>query len=134
MTETEAEAMLCGFFAAVGWRSLRQFELGGKFVDVVALVDADCIAVEVKLRDWKRAVSQAYLNKPYFHGTFIAIPDQVAARAEQTASSLGVGLISFDEGGFRVRVESPRMALPAEIESAITSRANLALPEVLDAR
>lgn len=65
------------------------------------------IAIEVKLRDWKRAVRQAALNTSYCHYSYIAIPYNLAEKInKETFGQLGIGLIGVKEDICEIIIES----------------------------
>jgi hypothetical protein len=78
-------------------------------------------AIEIKLRDWKRAAHQAYLSGSYSHLSSIAVP-----RGRQSAvdldylTALGVGLIVFDrEGWTRVLAPEATQLAPAVMTATL---------------
>lgn len=91
----------------------RQFELSGYGIaDFVWIEfgrkqghnpqgDAVLTAFEMKLKDWKRAVAQAYRYSYFADRTIVVLPDEIANRAEKhlaTFERLGIGLWSYDPG------------------------------------
>lgn len=74
----------------------------------------EVITIEVKVADWRRAVSQAARNRVFAHRSFVALPSEVADRVANAPpwTELGIGLIAIDvEGDVRV-VRRPRRHLP----------------------
>jgi hypothetical protein len=120
VTEEIAEARLAAVFALCGWTTTRQVRLGGKHVDIVAERDGVRLAIEVKLSDWRRGASQAYLNSHFFDASLIALPANPRRRVDLAfLRALNVGLIEFDEDGWTV-------LLPAAARSAHPSAAGYA--------
>ena len=89
----------------------RQFELSGYGIADFVWVEfgrkqgtglddsAVLTAFEMKLKDWKRAVSQAYRYSYFADRTIVVLPDDIANRAEKhlaTFERLGIGLWSYD--------------------------------------
>lgn len=112
MTELDAELLLASLLERDGWSVARQVGLGHKHVDIVASAD-ETWAIEVKLGRWKRAAYQAFLNAPYFHRSFVALPSN-PNRSLDTAlfNELGIGVIEFDQAGFTCVVDAPRRLEP----------------------
>jgi hypothetical protein len=102
MTEHDAELLLVRMLERDAAQVGRQVRLGGKIVDVV--VDwlseephGAMESIEVKLRDWRRAVRQAYASGSYVARASIAMPANSKRRIdEKYLRELGVGLIEFD--------------------------------------
>lgn len=64
------------------------------------------VAVEAKLRDWRRATSQARRYTSFADQSFIAVESNVAARAleqRKIIASSGVGILAVDSSSRRVR-------------------------------
>lgn len=59
------------------------------------------IAVEVKVADWKKAISQAIRNTVFTHRSFVALPTSAAERAAQdlNLNRFGIGVISIAPNG-----------------------------------
>ena len=58
-------------------------------------------AIEVKVDNWQRALSQALRNQIFAHRSFVALPVGVAARVHRTPVLLrsGIGIIGVDADG-----------------------------------
>ena len=58
-------------------------------------------AIEVKVDNWQRALSQALRNRIFAHRSFIALPVGVAARVRRAPALLqsGIGVIAIDADG-----------------------------------
>jgi hypothetical protein len=126
MTEEDAEVMLGAMLARPGALVRRQVHVGLKRVDLVvcwAGGDVSVLeAIEVKLRDWKRAAHQAYLSGSYSHISSIAVPRGLEGKVDfNYLASLGVGLIVFDSEGW-TRVLAPRATglAPAVMTATLT--------------
>lgn len=59
----------------------------------------EIITIEVKVKNWKRAVEQAARNSIFAHRSFMALPDRLAQRvkSESILKKLGIGLISVGD-------------------------------------
>jgi predicted RecB family endonuclease len=115
MTELDAELLLATLLERDGWSVSRQVGLGQKHVDIVASSD-ETWAIEVKLGRWRRAAHQAFLNGPYFHRSYIALPRN-PNRSLDTAlfAELGIGVIEFDNTGFTCVIDAPRRLEPTMV-------------------
>jgi len=80
------------------------------------------IAIEAKLRNWQRALKQAYRYKWFSHKSFVCLPSNrvnPAIKHIEKFKKMGVGLIGFcEEKGFKV-FYSPRTEKPISDEMAI---------------
>ena len=58
-------------------------------------------AIEVKVNNWQRGLSQAFRNRIFSHRSFVALPLVVATRVRRDPALLrsGVGVIAIDECG-----------------------------------
>jgi hypothetical protein len=112
--EFDLEDELVRILADKGLRVVRQVRLGGKQVDVIAEgSEGDLWSIEVKVSDWRRAASQAALNVPYFHASFIALPANERRKLDVGfLKALGVGVLEIEQGSYRVSVE-PKMKEPS---------------------
>jgi DNA-binding Lrp family transcriptional regulator len=59
------------------------------------------IAIEAKLKDWRRAIEQAKSYLDFAHESYVAMPSGIAQRSVLTAAcaAVGVGLLAVDAGG-----------------------------------
>src|SRR4051794_35473675 len=63
-------------------RFVREFDYARGRTDIVAVAKAGVvIAVEVKLKDWKCALHQAYRNTCFAHRSFVLLPEAAALTA-----------------------------------------------------
>lgn len=80
------------------------------FVDVLVRDAANrLIAFEAKLRDWRRALLQAYRNTAYADRAYILLPPRAAERAflhRDEFERRGIGLCSLDGEKIQVLIES----------------------------
>ena len=84
----------------LGYR--REFEFDRGRPDFIAVVegkpDSFVLSVEAKLREWRRALDQAYRNTCFAHVSFVLLPPTVldaARRSEYEFSRRGVGLCTI---------------------------------------
>ena len=71
-------------------------------------------AIEVKVDNWQRALSQALRNRIFAHRSFIALPVGVAARVRRAPALLqsGIGVIAIDTDGGATIVKQPVSGKP----------------------
>ena len=126
MTEQDAEAFLAHMLEGDAVAVERQVAVGLKHTDIVVLwpsSPAPIEAIEVKLRDWRRAAHQAYLSATYADRASIALPVANASAVDvDYLAALGVGLILFDETGWTRALEPRADRLPASVRAAMMVR------------
>ncbi len=109
-------------------RFAREFDYSRGRADVVASGEAETvIAVEAKLKDWKRALHQAYRNTCFAHRSFVLLPKAVALTAGSYIGEFekrGVGLCYVDEVGMVVLHDSAPIV---PLEPWLSSEARLRL-------
>jgi hypothetical protein len=98
--------------------TLLEAPAGQRHIDVVLLgVSGDVVAVELKLGDWKRALSQASLNQLWADLSYIVIPQsrESAISACEVARSYGVGVVEVgvDTASVRVVAVASRLVDPS---------------------
>lgn len=76
------------------------------------------IAIEAKMRDWRRALDQATANTWFASESFVLLPrrncfDGIAAEAEQR----GVGVLSYDGAGVEVVLPARVLPIPSSYGS-----------------
>ncbi len=70
----------------------------GKRVDLLFINDVKKAAVEVKTRDWERALFQAYLNSYFFDESYVALPRDVVEKLDFSIfEHYHVGIVSIDK-------------------------------------
>ena len=59
----------------------------------------DIVTIEVKVKNWRKAVTQASRNRIFAHSSYVALPISLADRvkSESIFSQLGIGLLSVDD-------------------------------------
>lgn len=74
----------------------------------------EVIAIEFKVSDWRRALSQATRNRLFAHRSYVALPAQVAARVRDAPEFAlhGVGIIAVPEEGAAVIARRARGGSP----------------------
>lgn len=61
----------------------------------------EIIAIEVKVSDWQKAISQAARNRVFTHRSYIAVPIDLARRIKRESKLLhfGIGVLAIDSDG-----------------------------------
>jgi len=73
--------------------------------------EGQMIAIEVKLRDWRRVIIQAFLNRVFADRSYVAVPERMvtdALRAEVQRWQLGL-LVLDDKAGVRIEHVAPAL-------------------------
>src|SRR5580698_5758639 len=95
-------------------RLIREFDYSRGRTDIVAFGASDTlIAIEAKLKDWKRALHQAYRNTCFAHQSFVLLPKSIALTAFTFQAEFDrrrVGLCYLDDGKVVVLQDSPHTA------------------------
>ncbi|MBA7589821.1 hypothetical protein ES708_31913 [subsurface metagenome] len=117
--EDELRGPVEGLFPANEYIVKREVPFGLKRIDLIFKSrknGQDIIAVELKLRNWKRAVWQAVHNRQIATYSYIALPEATAPPVDiSTLYSLGLGLIVTD-------VKKARVLLPAQRSKYVNAR------------
>jgi len=74
----------------------------------VVVVDAEgnVIVVEAKVKDWRRALHQAVLNRYVADASYIALWwNAISPACERACAELGIGLLSIEHGRCQIVVE-----------------------------
>jgi hypothetical protein len=88
------------YLESLNYRWKDEVRLFSREIDVVGRKQNTILAVELKLKDWNRALQQAYLDLRVSNYSSIALPEQIWSRVDpklfSLAASYGIGLISVD--------------------------------------
>lgn len=87
-----------GELGYVVWRDQNTIELAKKYENTIR----DVVAVEAKLKDWRRALNQAYRYKWFASRSYVLLDDAHLKPAIKNLTSfqeMGVGLMSLDLAG-----------------------------------
>ena len=99
--ELELFKPVIDYFKSQGYIVRREVRIGFCRADIVAFKDGMVTAVELKLRDWKKAVIQAknyQLGADYVYVTFPLMRSyNVLRKAEVTLEREGIGLLIVNE-------------------------------------
>jgi len=89
------------FFRGKGYEVFDEVKLFARGIDVVAKQGNIIISVELKLRDWRRAVAQACLDLRVSDYAFVAMPRKAIENNDELRREcvrLGAGLLAVDGG------------------------------------
>jgi len=99
--ELELFKPVCDYFKKEGYKVKSEIKIGFCKADIVAFKGDEVTAVELKLRDWKKAIVQA---KNYQLGSdyvYIAVPllksYNILRKAEYIFKKEGIGLLTVNE-------------------------------------
>lgn len=94
------------FVGEQGYDVYPQVQVLGRRIDVLGIRQASMLAVELKVRDWKYAIYQAYLASLCANRVYVALPNETIHLAKRDLFiENGVGLLSVN-GGVEVVVEA----------------------------
>lgn len=96
---------------------------GRSRADVIAITEAGVVvAIELKVRDWRRALHQALLNRYVADESYVAMWWTAATReCESECARFGIGLLSIEERAVQVIVP-PRAGEPHELLASSVRR------------
>jgi hypothetical protein len=99
--ELELTKPVSNYFQNRGYVVKREVKIGYHKADIVAFKEENVVAIELKLRDWKKAIIQA---KNYQLGTdyvYIAVPlmksFNILKKAKHKLEEAGIGLLVVNE-------------------------------------
>jgi hypothetical protein len=96
---------------------------GRSRADIVAEMNGEVVAIEVKRTDWRRAVAQAVLNRYVVDRSYVAIwSSGVGPDVIDEARRRGIGVISLDDGGLEIVEGAPRAQPDAGLREALRQR------------
>jgi len=88
------------FFESKNYTVFDEVKLFQRGIDIIAKRRSTIIAVELKMRNWRRAVQQACLDLRVSDYAFIALPETIWSRIDwriyYEAYNHGLGLLSVD--------------------------------------
>ena len=114
-TETELVDRIIGFLNGrkTPWgqvQTLTEWDYRSGITDILVRTRRnEVIAFEAKLRDWRRAIYQAYRNTTFALRSYVVLPERVARRAEKSPemfTNYGVGLCACADGELSVLIEA----------------------------
>jgi len=97
--EEDIEEDVSKFIEERGYDVYPQVQVLGRRIDLLGIRKRRMLAVELKIRDWKHAVYQAYLGSLCANLVYVAVPDSTIPIVERRVFvENGVGLLSVDRG------------------------------------
>ena len=76
------------------------------------------VAVEAKIRDWRRALHQAVANTWFASHSYVLMPAERLSRSVcRHAAPLGIGVMSYDGTRLAVRQRARRLSIPSSYGS-----------------
>lgn len=100
LKESELREPVHNMFRKGHYSIYNEVRLFSRQIDIVAKKKSKLITVELKLRNWRRAIDQACLNMRVSNYSYIALPESVLCRIDRRmfldAYTNGIGLISVD--------------------------------------
>lgn len=98
-TEKELEKAAIPFLEQYLHMYSWQVPLHNRVIDLAAIDEnGQLIGIEFKLRDWKRALTQAVYNTNAFDFMFVCVPGgRYMKKLKEYAKKLGVGVMNYDE-------------------------------------
>jgi hypothetical protein len=77
-----------------------EVRLNTRNIDLIGKKNSEVVSIELKLKDWPRAIAQAYLNLRVSNYSYVALPEQAWSRIDRRiytqAFEYGIGLLSVD--------------------------------------
>ncbi len=84
------------YFISLGYVMAREMQFFSKYIDLFGFNGgaSSTVAVELKVRDWRRAIKQAKIYSLCANRVYIAMPYLVAKRAAKEMGSDCIGLLA----------------------------------------
>jgi hypothetical protein len=96
--EEELRKPVHDYFRTKKYSVFDEVRLFSRDIDIVAKRRNEIIAVELKLRDWKKAINQACLNQRVSDYSYVALPEPLWNRIDRDVYTIsvaqGIGLLS----------------------------------------
>jgi hypothetical protein len=106
LLEESIEGDVKKFVEGQGYDVYPQVQVLGRRIDLLGIREGRMLAVELKVRDWKHAICQAYLASLCANTVYVALPNAtIHAVKRNVFVENGVGLLSVN-GGVEVVVEA----------------------------
>jgi hypothetical protein len=111
LRERELQRLCAMHFSQLGFLTCEEVPFLFKVADLFCFHEGsgECLAVEVKIRDWRRALKQACVYLMMADKVYIALHDGSVDSADLDAlSDVGVGLLAISRSGcIRTVLEAP---------------------------
>ncbi|HYM40808.1 MAG TPA: hypothetical protein VEY12_11840 [Thermoplasmata archaeon] len=100
--EAELTAPVTAWLAGTGHRVVSEVPILGRRADLIGARDGSLVAIELKLRDWRKALRQAIAYQLAADRAWVAMPLAAASSAYRERwrfEADGVGLLAVDDRG-----------------------------------
>jgi hypothetical protein len=105
--ESELFKPVSDYFTSKGYKVRYEIKIGFCRADIVAFKEGKITSVELKLRDWKRAIIQAKNYQLGSNYVYLAMPlskvYNILRKAEYTMRKEGIGLLIVNEKTLEVK-------------------------------
>ena len=109
LLEEDIEEDVSKFIEEKGYDVYSQVQVLGRRIDLLGIQRRRMVAVELKIRNWRHAICQAYLGSLCADLVYVAVPDSTIRTVEKKIFvDNGVGLLSVN-GGVEVVVEAEEL-------------------------
>ena len=119
--EYELTPHVIAYFTRNGYHVRREVRIGFHRADLVAFQGKTVTAVELKLKDWKKAFIQAKNYQLGADYVYLAFPHQkehtILSKREAILSREGIGLLTVDETTAEIRKPLPAKKSPRKMSS-----------------
>lgn len=95
--EKEIYPQIESYLRKEGFDYFKEVQFLSRHIDVVGINEKEIIAIEVKIKDWKRALQQALTCRLCAHKVYVAMWHKFAHRVPvELFENYGIGLMSVD--------------------------------------
>lgn len=109
LLEASIEPDVKKFIENQGYDVFPQVQVLGRRIDLLGIRERRMLAVELKVRDWRHAIYQAYLASLCANRVYVAVPNSTLHLvARDVFVQNGIGLLSVN-GGVDVVVEASEL-------------------------
>lgn len=109
LLEASIEPDVKKFIEGQGYAVFPQVQVLGRRIDLLGIREERMLAVELKVRNWKHAIYQAYLASLCANRVYVALPDSTLHLVSRDVFvENGIGLLSVN-GGVDVVVEASEL-------------------------
>lgn len=97
MSEREMYSPLESFFHLMGFQTFREVPLLTRQIDLVGLNHDSIIAVELKVKNWQKALQQALSYRLCADKVYVAVAKQFVHRVNRSmCEDFGIGILGVD--------------------------------------
>ncbi len=110
-TEAELVEIVKEYFLKNNFKINTEIQMYSKRIDIVCIdiVTQEVYAIEVKLKNWKRAIQQALTYRLCSDYSFIAVPEEIYQNIDMKfISQYGIGIITITQEG-KVNIKKPAL-------------------------